>query len=189
MSASQDKGATLNVAIAEFNALRGEIRDRASAAFLVLNINITATTAVMGMVLSGKADPMVLLILPLFSPALGMLFVDHSHNIRNLGDYINLRLRPLAVAAAGEPRLLAYEEFVRQYEQDKLRRFLPLGLPLSVLFVAVPFGVLAFLSARIEHLWVWALWGVGLLMAAAFSVLWLSFLLAPYRGGRKGEGE
>ena len=85
MAESNDKTGLLNLTVAEFNALRGEIKDRSTIAYTLMNINITATTAIAGFVLSSKADPILLLILPLLSPALGMLFVDHSYNIDNLG--------------------------------------------------------------------------------------------------------
>jgi hypothetical protein len=187
MSENDDKKAMLNVVLAEFQALRGEIKDRASAAYTILNLNITATAAVAGFVLSDKADPRLLLILPLLSPALGMLFVDHSYNIANLGNYINERLRPLAIAAAGDSRLLGYEEFVDKYEQNKLLRFLPLGFPLMLLFAGFPCAALVFSAMKLEHAWAWALWAAGVLMVITYIALWTVFIIAPYRRQRKGN--
>src|SRR5262245_60944942 len=185
MSENNNKGAVLNVVLAEFNALRGEIKDRASAAYTLLNLNITATTAVAGFVLSSKADAILLLILPLLSPALGMLFVDHSYNITNLGSYLNSRLRPLATAAAGDSRLLGYEEFVDQYEQNKLLRFLPLGFPFMLLFAGFPCAALLFSWAELKESWAWALWVAGVLMVICFIALWTAFIIAPYRGRQR----
>jgi len=185
MSENDNKGAVLNVVLAEFNALRGEIKDRSSTAYTLLNISITATTAIAGFVLSGKASPLLLLILPLLSPALGMLFVDHAYNIDNLGNYIRSRLRPRAIAAAGDSHLLEYEEFVAQYEQNKLLRFLPLGLPLTLLFAGPPFAALLFSWTELKDYWAWALWIAGLMMFFAFVWLWFRFLFAPYQGRQK----
>ena len=140
----------------------------------------SVTTAVAGFVLTGKADPALLLILPLLSPALGMLFVDHSYNIANLGQYINLKLRPLVAQAVGNAQVLGYEEFVRQYEQKRILRFLPLGVPLTLLFAAPPFAALLF-TWRLTDRWLRALWVAGLLLFIVFIALWLVFLLAPYR--------
>jgi hypothetical protein len=180
----------LSVVLAEFNALRGEIKDRNSSAYTLLNINITATTAVAGFVLSGRAKPILLLILPLLSPALGMLFVDHSYNIDNLGSYIKSRLRPLATAAAGNSLLLGYEDFVDEYEQKKFLRFMPFGLPLTLLFAGPPFAALLFSWTELKDYWAWALWVAGLLMFIAFIALWFKFLFAPYRGRQEGgEGQ
>lgn len=187
MSGNENKEVVLNVVLAEFEALRGEITDRASAAYTLLNLNITATAAVAGFVLSDKADPRLLLILPLLSPALGMLFIDHSYNITNLGNYINKRLRPLATAAAGDSRLLGYEEFVDKYEQNKLLRFLPLGFPLMLLFAGFPCAALVFSVIKLEHAWAWTLWAAGVLMVITYIALWTVFIIAPYRGQRKGD--
>jgi hypothetical protein len=189
MSEADNKGLALNVITAEFNALRGEIKDRSSYAYTLLNINITATTAVAGFVLSGKADPLLLLILPLLSPALGMLFVDHAYNIDNIGEYIKSRLRPLATAAAGDSRLLGYEDFVAEYEQNKLLRILPLGLPLTLLFAGPPFAALLFSWAELKDSWAWALWIAGLLMFVAFIALWSRFLFAPYRRQKRSRAK
>jgi hypothetical protein len=181
MAESNDKTGLLNLTVAEFNALRGEIKDRSTIAYTLMNINITATTAIAGFVLSSKADPILLLILPLLSPALGMLFVDHSYNIDNLGSYIKSRLRPTAAAATGNPDVLGYEDFIDAYEQNKLFRFLPLGLPLTLLFAGPPLAGLLFTWEQLKDRWAWALWLAGLLMFIAFVWLWLRFLCAPYR--------
>lgn len=189
MPGNDDQAALLNIVLAEFNALRGEIRDRASAAYMLLNLNITATAAVAGFVLSDKADPLLLLVLPLLSPALGMLFVDHSYNITNLGNYINIQLRPLAISVAGDSRLLGYEEFVDQYERNKLLRFLPLGFPLMLLFAGFPCAALVFSASDVEHVWTWALWTAGVLMVVAYLALWAVFVIAPYRGRDRSNEE
>ncbi|HLI82759.1 MAG TPA: hypothetical protein VKV17_02515 [Bryobacteraceae bacterium] len=174
--------AALNVVLAEFNALRGEIKDRSASAYTLLNINITGVTAITGFVLSGHANPLVLLIVPLFSSALGMLFVDHSYNIKNIGAYINSRLRPEAVRAAANRDLLAYEEFVGAYEQKAIWRFLPFWLPLTMLFAGPPIGVIIFVAPLLKERWAFDLWIAGVLLYAIFLILWGRFLLAPFRG-------
>jgi hypothetical protein len=184
-----NKEIKLNVVLAEFNALRGEIKNRSSTAFTLLNINITATAAVAGFVLSDKADPKLLLILPLLSPALGMLFVDHSYNITNLGHYINTQIRPFITDITGDSRLLGYEEFVDEYEKSKLLRFLPLGFPLMLLFAGFPCTALILLVNGLDHPWSWALWGVGVLMVITYIALWTIFIIAPYRKQPKSKGK
>jgi hypothetical protein len=186
MPSNAHGGDVLNVALSEFNALRDEIKDRGGAAYTLLNINITATTAVVGVVLTEKVPPTLLLVLPLISPALGMLFVDHAFNISNLGSYIQEQLRPLVTHAVGDQRVLGYEEFVRRYEQNRLLRFLPFGLPLTLLFAGPPLGALVFTWSQLKATWALALWIAGLVLFVAFLALWLRFLLAPYRR-RKAE--
>lgn len=185
MSENKDKVLAINVILAEFNALRGEIKDRSTFAHTLLNINITATTALSGFVLVNKANEMLLLILPLLSSALGMLFVDHSYNINNLGNYINDRLRPLVDSLVEDSRLLGYEAFVDEYEQKKVLRFLPLGVPLTLVFAGPPVAALVFSWTSLRTTWAWTLWIAGLLMFTAFIVMWFKFLYVPYMGRDK----
>ena len=78
-------------------------------------------------------------------PVLGLLWLDHAHNIRNIGDYINTTLRPLMASILGveTARVLSWEEHVDLYERRALLRFVPLGVPVLVLFAAVPIVSLA----------------------------------------------
>lgn len=187
MAENDNSGEVLNVLLAEFNALRSEIADRSSAAFTLLNINITATAVVAGFVLSDKADIKLLLILPLLSPALGMLFVDHSLNIKNLGGYINTQLRPMVAEVAGDGRILGYEGFVAGYEKNKFFRFMPLGFPLLLLFAGFPCAALLFVFEGLKDCWGWILWFSGLLMLLIFITLWTDFIIAPYRKHNDGQ--
>jgi hypothetical protein len=179
----------LQVILAEFSALRDEIKDRAATAYTLLSINITVTVAAAGFVLSDKADPRLLLLLPLTAPALGMLFLDHALNINNIGGYINNNLRPLAVAAARgaateSSKLLSFEMYVREYEKLRLRRILH-GFPLILLFEGFPLAALIFCAKRLQHGWEWILWAVGLAMVVTYLILWMLFLVHPRQEANK----
>jgi hypothetical protein len=171
----------LQIVLAEFQALRKEIADRSAAGWTLLNLNMTVTAAVAGFVLSNKANPLLLLLVPILSPALGMLFVDHAYNIDNLGTYIKNTLAPLVNKIAATSGLLGYEQRIDQWEQRKLYRFLPLGLPLFLVFSVAPIGALVFSFRSIEEVWTWVLWGLGAVLTAIYLVFWTSFLLLPYR--------
>ena len=174
-----DPARVLQVALAEFSALRGEIKDRSASAWTMVSLNITATSAVLGFVLSKGADPLLLLALPIVAPSLGMLFIDHAYNINNLGSYIGARIRPLIVGASGEPSLLGYEDAMDTYEQRRLLRFLPFGLPLTLLFSGIPIGCLVFVVPSLHASWSWLLWAFGIGLVTTQLVLWLLFLLRP----------
>ena len=146
-----------------------------------MNLNVTATAAILGFVLSDKADPRLLLALPIVSPALGMLFIDHAYNINNLGSYINKKVRPIVREASGCSRLLGYEEAMDAYEQKKLLRFIPFGMPLTVLFSGVPLASLCFVVTSLDAGWAWAVWALGLVLAATQLSLWVLFLVDPQR--------
>jgi hypothetical protein len=181
MDPSADRSAVLQAALAEFSALRTEIKDRSSAAWALVNLNVTATAAILGFVLSDNADPRLLLVLPLVAPAFGLLFLDHAYNINNLGSYIGKRLRPLIVEVAGTGGLLGYEDAIDQYEQHRLLRFVPLGLPLTLMFSVLPLAALVFVIPSLDALWGWVVWSSGLVLVAIQSSLWLIFVLDPGR--------
>jgi hypothetical protein len=173
--------AVLQVALAEFSALRSEIKDRSSYAWALVNLDITATAALFGFVLSKSADPKLLLALPLLAPALGLLFLDHAYNINNLGSYIGKRLRPIVLEAAGSADLLGYEEAMDRYEEHRFLRLVPLGLPITLLFSALPAGALIFVVPSLDAAWAWVVWAFGLLLVLVQTTLWLTFMLNPGR--------
>jgi hypothetical protein len=178
---SVEPDAILQAALAEFSDLRTEIQNRSGAAWTLVNLNVTATAAILGFVLSDKADPRLLLALPIVSSALGMLFIDHAYNINNLGSYINKKIRPVVREASGNDRLLGYEEAMDTYEQKKLLRFIPFGMPLTVLFSGVPLVSLCFVLGSLGTGWAWTVWALGLVLVAAQLSLWVLFLVDPQR--------
>jgi hypothetical protein len=175
----------LTVALAEFSALRDEISNRNNSAFTMINLNITATATVAGFVLSNNADPLILLLLPILSPSLGLLYIDHVINILNIGDYINKEIKPLIAATVNCDGVLNYETRVDQYETNKFMRFLPVGLPLTIMFSAIPLVALIFVRTYLNQYWSWLLWLLGLFMVVSFVLLWLDFLMRPYRTNAK----
>jgi hypothetical protein len=173
--------AILQVALAEFSALRSEIKDRSDAAWGLVNLDVTGTAALLGLVLSKNADPKLLLALPLLAPALGLLFIDHAYNINNLGSYINKRLRPLVVEATGSADVLGYEDAIDRYEKHRFLRLVPLGLPLTLLFSGLPLAALVFVVPSLDAAWAWVVWAFGVLLMLVQSSLWLIFMFDPRR--------
>jgi hypothetical protein len=178
---SVEPAAILQAALAEFSDLRTEIQNRSGAAWTLVNLNVTATATILGFVLADKADPRLLLALPIVSSALGMLFIDHAYNINNLGSYINKKIRPVVRDASGDDRLLGYEEAMDKYEQKKLLRFIPFGLPLTILFSGVPLASLCFVLGSLGAGWAWVLWALDVVLVAVQLGLWVLFLVDPQR--------
>ena len=143
--------AILNAALAEFGKLRDEISGRSTSLWTLLGLSATVSSAVAGFVLAQKADPLLLLLLPLLTPSLGLLVIDHGTNIGNIGQYINTVIRPLVREATGEPRLLCYEEWVDNWEKRPIRRTIAFGLPLVLLFTVVPLYSLGYTMSTIGH--------------------------------------
>lgn len=82
MTTSSSPSLVLEVALHEFVKLRDEIANRSTAQWTLLGLNATATAATSGFVLANNADRNLLLLLPVLTPALGLLFIDHALNVR-----------------------------------------------------------------------------------------------------------
>jgi hypothetical protein len=178
---ARDAGLIVQVAVAEFNKLRDEIAGRSTAAWTLVGLSITGSAAVAGFVLSDRADPRLLLLLPLLTPALGLLFMDHASNIGRIGEYINTVIKPTLREATGENRLLGYEEWVDEFEEQSLARLLPFGIPLILAFTMVPVAALVYLATRIDDVWSWVLWVLGMVATVTQLTFWYRFLVPPLR--------
>jgi hypothetical protein len=180
MAADEDPEALQRMALSEFSALRNEIGSRSSAQHTLINISVTAIGAVGGLALAQKGDLSLLLLLPILSPSIGMLYLDHAINIMNIGNYINDQLKPIL-------RLMRYEEAVRSYEQRRLLRVLPYGLPIFIIFAGVPIGSLIVTFPIIQErqatgtwMLMWMLWSIGLILVLVYLSFWLYFMVLPY---------
>ena len=179
----------LDVALAEFKALRDEIGSRSTSSHTLININVVASGVIGGLVVNNPGRVELLLLLPILSPVLGLLWLDHAHNIRNIGDYINTTLRPLMARPPRrrERRVLSWEEHVDLYERRALLRFVPLGVPVLVLFAAIPLVSLARTVGDIGSGWQWVLLGGGLLLTLSFLALWSRLILEPVLSARRAR--
>jgi len=182
-----DPSAVLQVSLAEFSKLRDEIIARSNTAWTLLGLSATISTAVAGFVLAEKADPLLLLLLPVLTPSLGLLFIDHAINIGNIGTYIDGVLKPIVRDVARENRLLSYEEWVDRAETRPVWRLLPFGIPLVVLFNAVPIGALVYTVQFVGATAAWMVWGLGALITAVHLGFWTAFLVPPLRRAVQGE--
>jgi hypothetical protein len=176
MAADEDPESLQRIALAEFSALRNEIGSRSTAQHTLINLSITAIGAVVGFALAQKGNLSLLLLLPILSPSLGMLYLDHALNIMNIGNYINTQLKPIL-------RLMRYEEVVRSYEQRRLLRVLPYGLPIFIIFAGAPIGSLTVTFPILQETTetgMWMLWSIGLILVLVYLSFWLYFMVLPY---------
>jgi hypothetical protein len=82
---------------AEYVALRAEIAQRLSSQQALVALNITAIATIVGFVLAehtGSKQPSesLLLLVPVVSSVLGLLWLDHDRNIRRIAEYISTEL-------------------------------------------------------------------------------------------------
>lgn len=169
----------LTVALAEFGKLRDEIAGRSTTLWTLLGLNASVSSAVAGFVLADRADPLLVLLLPLLTPSLGLLVIDHAANIGQIGEYINRVIKPLVHEVTGEPRLLCYEDWVDTWETRRMRRVLAFGVPLVLLFSVVPVFSLVYVVPHLDNGTLWALWATGFLMTAFQVGLWIAFIVPP----------
>jgi hypothetical protein len=155
---------------AEFAAYRQEILARSGHQYTLLALDLTALTAVAGFVLSDSADRLLLLLLPIVSSSIGLLWYDHARNIESLGDYIREQL----------PTFGGYERRIAELERSEWRR-VPMTLALLVLLVGTPLAGIV-LTFHELHGALWALWACGALLSAGCVFFLLRWMLAGLRG-------
>ena len=155
---------------AEFEAYRQEILDRSGHQHALLTLNLTAVSAAGGLVLSQYGDARVLLLLPIISSSIGLLWYDHARNIDSLGDYIRNDLRVYS----------GYEERIATLERDEYRR-VPMTLALFILFVATPVAGLVVPFRSVTGA-LWLMWVLGLLLSVVCSWLFIRWMIEGFRG-------
>lgn len=175
--------ATVEVRLAEFVALRQEIAQRSSFQHGLMVLNLTALGAVMGLVFGQNVDETFLLVVPVLSSALGILwFVNHVTIIR-IGAYIGTKLWIWTPS---------WELWLTQCEPTELgwwnRTWWPTvqltfcGPPAVILVT----GPLLYVSSVTE----WALWSMGVVLTAylATASTLLRMLQRPADGTQEGVG-
>lgn len=177
------RAAAVQLVAAEFAQLRNEIVARSRAQQLLLNLNLTATAAVVTLAAVYDANRLVLLLIPFLSCALGFLYLDHAFGIRNLGQYIAGDLRSTAVRLSGCPEALAWEEWNTGHEKAYIVRvvwacatFLVFGGSAVVSLILVALPVLDAWS----QIWPPVIWLFSAVLAVAFVLVWIQTIWKAY---------
>jgi hypothetical protein len=163
--------AAVDASLAEFNALRQEIQNRSGAQHLMLNVTITATATIVGVIAARRGPESFLLLLTFVCPTLGMLWADHARTIGSLGRHIDTVIRP-RVEGIGGKDLLAWEKLNRNdpAQEQKAVNFV-FRLAYFLIFVGPPLAAIFFTPFREPsvsgsvHLF-WICWGAGLILTA-----------------------
>jgi len=170
----------VQIILAEFTALRQEISDRSTAQYTLVSLNLTAISAFGGFALSNEHYRILLLLLPILSPAMGMLYFDHAINIGHIGHYIGQELRVACDVASQGTNPSGYERVVRGYERKRWGRVV-FGIPTLLMFAGIPAGALIYLMWHLEATWMWLLWALGAGLVLSFLASWCIFLYQPFR--------
>ncbi|MFI0796675.1 hypothetical protein ACH4OY_28905 [Micromonospora rubida] len=162
----------VDVALAEFAALRGEIDNLASAHRATMGLNITVVVALAGFVLTNHADPHLILALPPASGAIGLVYQWYVLHAKKIGDYINEHLRPMLVEHTGDDRVLGWEHQLRTTVYPTVGSNLSGRLSYLLLFPAVPVVSLAAAVPLLDSGWYVAAWVVGAALSATQITIW-----------------
>lgn len=160
----------ITVLLTQFNACRAEIQARSSTQATIINLNITAIGIIAGYYFAYHTSPIVLLVIPLLSPMLGIIWADHAINIGNLGQFIERKLMPL-LSATLKHDLPDYEVSIRTFEQRKWRRLLLLIAPMLLLFAVLPAAalILAWVVTPTRDLLFMLIAGTGAVLVLIFG--------------------
>ncbi len=169
---SVKRSPVVEVALAEFSALRSEIDNLANAHRTMINLNITVVAAIAGFILAEKARPHLLLVIPLASGAIGLVYQWYVLHAKHIGDYINERLRPLLIDHTQDERVLAWEHRLRTEVYARRGSSLAGQLAYILLFPAVPAASLAIALPYLDSGWHWAAWIAGAALSVAQVTIW-----------------
>lgn len=179
----------ISVLLAQFASCRSEIQTRSASQAAVITLNITAIGVIAGYYFSAKADAMVLLIVPIISPMLGIIWADHAINIGNLGRFIQIRIIP-TLSSVLQRDVPDYEVTIRAFERQRGQRLILLVAPMLLLFAVLPIASLVLAAAVVashdEPFWVMTIIGTALIvifggysLAILFGWIWKADVNAP----------
>jgi hypothetical protein len=80
-----------DAALKQFEVLWTEIARRSNAQQALIGLSVTVTGTVGGLVVTGKSDPVLLVVLAIVSPVLGLLWIDHARNIGDIAEFIRTK--------------------------------------------------------------------------------------------------
>jgi len=172
----------MSAILAEYSALRAEIGARISAQDGMINIYMTALAAIVGFSLSDRSRLLFLLIVPVLSFSVRLLYQAHNGYIGLIARYVNRELRKLVIDKTGESRVLGWEDWNHRErtpgdDSPRWRRGLvdlPHGLGLAVLFPASAVLSILLVVPALDSWWNWTAWVFDILLLASQIVLtWL----------------
>jgi hypothetical protein len=186
------KSTYATIVLAIYNSLRDEIKTRSTAQAGLVALNITAI-GVMGGFFFGKGEnpPEILLLIPMVSSVLGMLWIDHAINIAKQGRFIENVVMPELMQSIDLPSIPNYEVSIRRMEKRAGLRLFVLGTPILLIFAGIPLAAIlyAFYVAKPATSNSVRFLGpaiVSCILLAVFLWLWIQ---AIGRGGQLWTGE
>lgn len=153
------------VRLGEFSALRAEIQQRTSFQHALVTLNLTAVATITGFVAAQKASQQLLLILPVVSPALGLLWLDHNRTIAVIAAYVRDDLwkwKP------------SWEKRMSEYREGSQSWSLSFWAPVLLIFFAVSVAALVIAFPKGEAATSWVLWLAGVALSSMYLVAFVA---------------
>jgi len=154
----------VDVAVAEFNALRAEINSRMTAQAALVGIGLTAVGVILGLAAGEDGNERLLLAIPAVALLVNTLSAAQTHRIHLLGAYIRRDLWTFLRDQVGD--LKCWEDDVAGRRGSRLNAVVVLLIdaPALLLFVAASVLVLAVCERKD---WLeWAGWAATVLAVA-----------------------
>ena len=129
-------GRAVDVALAEFNALRAEILSRTTAQSALVGVGLTAVGVIFGFVAREGAGDQLLLAVPPVAAAVSLLSAAETYRVKLIGRYIQERLWPHLRDQVGPLPSWEKEVAGRSRHASKLVIALLLDFPATFLFAS-----------------------------------------------------
>jgi hypothetical protein len=143
----------VDVALAEFNALRAEIVSNITAQAALVGLGLTALGVIAGFVAKEGGDERLLLGIPPLAMLVALLHAAWSYRSASIGNYIANTLWPYLETQVGE--LPSWERKARERQLTLPRAIVKgvfIDVPAMALFIAASFFALARLDDH-DYLW------------------------------------
>lgn len=108
--------AGVDAALAEFNALRGELVAHSTGQTAILGLGLTAVGVVIGVAFGSSSRLILLAIVPILSAVVIVTYCGEAYRVITIGRYIKIELWPYLRTKSSE-RLPSWEEHVVDAEK------------------------------------------------------------------------
>jgi hypothetical protein len=169
----------LQCCLEEHRALRNEIEQHHVSMRYMTIFNITASGTIFSFIFSNIVTfGSLVLVVPILSSILGLIFFFHSKRVSQLGHYIRDETAPKIRRLLNDNSLLRWENYIRDQENKGYLRYFSLeGIRLAS-FIFLSFTGLSIALIRGEYLSIWVIGLVLTLVLVIFSFierqLWFS---------------
>lgn len=148
----------------QFEILWAEIARRSNAQQALVAATVTVTGTISGLVVTDKADSVLLVVLAIVAPVFGLLWLDHARNVGEIGEFIcqNWRWAPNWEKHNAERKKTDAGRF----------RFVIFILAVTIVFVGPALGGLWTSAGHLDGARLIVAWGGAATLTVLFVVSW-----------------